>query len=209
MYFRSYTCITELIHVFQILYLSYRTYTCLKDLIFVLQDLFLSYRSYTCVTELILVYRILFFCEGTRRYDKSEHITYKVRSDLCRYGHKSVVGTDHIKYMYQVYTDSERIPKQTELSVYIRIIFRLIHFLMLITGLCLFGSPIGVTELILGFLILYGAYSRISDREIPVGIIEHFSCTKVPVGTTEQIHYTEVPVGTTGLILILSIREYP
>ena len=39
-----------------------------------LQDLFLSYRSYTCVTELILVFWILFFYEGTRRYNKSEHI---------------------------------------------------------------------------------------------------------------------------------------
>ena len=80
--------------------------------------------------------------------------------------------------------------------------------LILITDLCLFGTPVGVTELILGFRILYGAYSRISDREIPVGITEHFSCTKVLVGTTEHIHYTEVPVGTTGLLLILSIREY-
>ena len=74
MYFRSYTCITELIHVFQILYLSYRAYTCLTDLILVLKDLLLSYRSYTCVTELILVFQTLFFCEGTRRYDKSEQI---------------------------------------------------------------------------------------------------------------------------------------
>ena len=105
--------------------------------------------------------------------------------------------------MYQVYTDSEPIPKQTELSVYIIIIFRLIQFLMLITGLYLFGTPVGGTELILGFRILYGAYSRISDRGIPVGIIEHFSCTKVPIGTTGHIHYTEVPVGTTGLMLIL------
>ena len=39
-----------------------------------LQSLFLSYGSYTCVTELILVFKILFLCEGTRRYDKSEHI---------------------------------------------------------------------------------------------------------------------------------------
>ena len=39
-----------------------------------------------------------------------------------------------------------------------------------------------VTELILVFRILYGAYSG----------------TKVPLGTT-QIHYMEVPVGTTGL----------
>ena len=78
-----------------------------------------------------------------------------------------------------------------------------------ITDLCLFGTPVRVTELILGFRILHGAYYRISDREIPVGITEHFSCTKLPVGTTEQIHYTEVPIGTSGLILILSIREYP
>ena len=55
--------------------------------------------------------------------------------------------------------------------------------IILITDLCLFGTPVGVTELILGFMILYGAYSRISDRKIPVGITEHFSCTKVPVGT--------------------------
>ena len=87
--------------------------------------------------------------------------------------------------MYQVYTDSEPIPKQTKLSVYIRIIFRLIQFLMLITGLCLFGTPVGGTELILGFRILYKAYSCISDREIPVGITEHFSCAKVHVGTIE------------------------
>ena len=70
----TYTCITELIHVFHILYLSYRTYTCITDLILVLQNLFLSYGSYTCVTELILEFQILFLYEGTRRYDKSEHI---------------------------------------------------------------------------------------------------------------------------------------
>ena len=32
------------------------------------------FRSYACLTEHILVLRILFMCEGTRRYDKSEHI---------------------------------------------------------------------------------------------------------------------------------------
>ena len=61
--------------------------------------------------------------------------------------------------------------------------------LIIITGLCSFGTPVGVTELILIFRILflyYGAYT----------------CTKVLVGAT-HIHYTEVPVGTTGLILIL------
>ena len=48
MYFRFYTCFIEHIHVFQILYLSYRAYTCLTDLILVLQNLFLSYVSYSC-----------------------------------------------------------------------------------------------------------------------------------------------------------------
>ena len=83
----TYTGFTELILVFRILYGYYRTYTCISDLTCILrnlylsygtyicvQDLFLSYRSYTCVTKLIIVFRILFFCEGTRRYDKSEKI---------------------------------------------------------------------------------------------------------------------------------------
>ena len=47
MYFRFYTYITELIHVFQILYMSYRVYTCLTDLILILQNLLLSYESYS------------------------------------------------------------------------------------------------------------------------------------------------------------------
>ena len=74
MYFRSYTCLPELIHISQILYLSYRAYTCISYLILVLRSLYLSYGSYTCVIELILVLQILLLCEGTRRYDKSEQI---------------------------------------------------------------------------------------------------------------------------------------
>ena len=57
------------------------------------------------------------------------------------------------------------------------------------------------TEHILVLQILYGAYSRISDIEVPVGTID----TRVPVGTID----TRVPVGTTGLILNLPILEYP
>ena len=48
MYFGFYKCISELIHLFQILYMSYRAYTCLTDLILVLQNLLLSYESYSC-----------------------------------------------------------------------------------------------------------------------------------------------------------------
>ena len=29
---------------------------------------------YTCITELIIILRILYFCDGTRRYNKSELI---------------------------------------------------------------------------------------------------------------------------------------
>ena len=74
MSYGSYTCIMELILVFQILYVYYGTYSCVSDLICVFQNIYLSYESYTCVTKLILGFRILFLCEGTRRYDKSEHI---------------------------------------------------------------------------------------------------------------------------------------
>ena len=48
MYFRFYTCTTELIHVFQILHVYYGTYTYLTELIFV-------YRTYSCLIDLILV----------------------------------------------------------------------------------------------------------------------------------------------------------
>ena len=69
-----------------------------------------------------------------------------------------------------------------------------------------------LTEHILILRILYWCYRTyycISDIEVPVGTTEHFNGTKVPVGATEQIPYTEVLVGTTGLILTLSMREYP
>ena len=64
--------------------------------------------------------------------------------------------------------------------------------LIIITCLCSFGTPVGVTELIIIFRILflyYGAYT----------------CTKVLVGTT-HIHYMEVPVGTSEILLV---QKYP
>ena len=78
-------CITELKHVFQILYLYYKTYTCISDLIHVLHSIYLSYESYTGVTKLILIFQILFMCEGTRRYNKSEQI--RVMQIHIIYGH--------------------------------------------------------------------------------------------------------------------------
>ena len=64
-----------LILVLRILYLYYRAYTCISDLIIVLQSLFLYFRSYTCITELILVFKILYL------YSR----TYSCISDLIAY----------------------------------------------------------------------------------------------------------------------------
>ena len=49
MYYRTYTCISNLIHVIQNLYLCYGTYTGLTELILALQNWLLSYRSCSCV----------------------------------------------------------------------------------------------------------------------------------------------------------------
>ena len=64
LYFRSYTCVKELILVFRILYLYYRTYSCISDLILVLQSIFLHFGSYSCISDLILVLRILYLDYG-------------------------------------------------------------------------------------------------------------------------------------------------
>ena len=64
MYFKSYTCITELILVLLNLYWSYGTYTCLMELILVLQNLFL-YFGYGSTRR---YYRTFFWYKSTRRY---------------------------------------------------------------------------------------------------------------------------------------------
>ena len=53
-----------------------------------------------------------------------------------------------------------------------------------------YGTYFGIVELILVLRILYlyyGAYSCISDTEVPVGTTKHFTYTKLPIGTIEQI----------------------
>ena len=47
MYFGFYTGITELIHVFEILYMYYRSYTCHRELILILRNLYGSCGSYS------------------------------------------------------------------------------------------------------------------------------------------------------------------
>ena len=100
MYFGFYTCITELIHVFQILYMSYRVYTCVTGLILVLQilygaysclsdlirSLFLSFGYYTCLTDLILVLRNWFLYFRSYSFAKVPVSTIsRNKSDLYRY----------------------------------------------------------------------------------------------------------------------------
>ena len=50
----------EHILVLRILYLFYRTCSCISNLIHVLRNLYIYFRSYTCLTEHILVSQILY-----------------------------------------------------------------------------------------------------------------------------------------------------
>ena len=61
LYLRSYNCITELILVFQ-------TYTCISELILVFQILYLYFGSYSCISDLILVLWSLFLYYRTYTY---------------------------------------------------------------------------------------------------------------------------------------------
>ena len=68
LYYGAYSCISDLILVFRILYLYYGSYTWITDLILVLQSLFLYFGSYTCITEHTLVLRILYLCYRAYTY---------------------------------------------------------------------------------------------------------------------------------------------
>ena len=125
----------------------------------------MSYGTYNCVTKLILIFKILFLYEGTRRYDKSEQI--RLIQIHIKYGHESIAGTDHNRYIYLFYryestlryywtytcfTDTG-VPVGTTGLILIQISrrsYRVSSYaeLILITDLLSFGTPVGVTELI-------------------------------------------------------------
>ena len=50
MYYRTYTCLTELILVLRNLYWFYRTYTGFTELILVLRNLYWCYRANSCIS---------------------------------------------------------------------------------------------------------------------------------------------------------------
>ena len=78
--------------------------------------------------------------------------------------------------------------------------------LILIIDLCSFGTPVGVTELILVFQILflsYRAYTYLTD------LILTLRNMYLSYRSYTYFKDTGIPVGTTELILSLPIREYP
>ena len=103
--------------------------------------------------------------------------------------------------------------------------------LILIIDLCSFGTPVGVTELMLMQSYLY--LSQISHRSLQNLYLYYgvYTCSEVPVGTTERLRnvywycetysYTEVPVSTTSSNVprdvhlhlyqtyLIIIQEYP
>ena len=78
--------------------------------------------------------------------------------------------------------------------------------IILITDLCSFGTPVGVTKFILVFRILflsYIAYAYLTDLILAL--------RNMYLSYRSYTCFTDmgVPVGTTELILSLPIREYP
>ena len=155
--------------------------------------MYLSYESYTCFTELILIFRISYWCEGTRRYDKSEQIriishtrsdqtyadTYQIWTLVhSRYGSQQIHIPD--SYRFRTYPKTKQI-----IGLYHN------H----IQSYTCSEVPVGTIGLILILQNLYLFYRYESTRGY-YRTYTYFTDTRVPVGTIE-------------LILILLIREYP
>ena len=64
-YYGTYTGLTKLGHVFQILYMSYRAYTYLTELILILRSIYWSYRTWTCISDLIHVLQSIYLSYGS------------------------------------------------------------------------------------------------------------------------------------------------
>ena len=110
-HYGTYTCINELILVFQILCTSYRayrlilvlrnlywyyeTYTGISELILILRNLYWSYGTYTDLTELILVLRNLYWSYGN--YTDLTELILVLQNLLLAYGSysctKAPIGT--------------------------------------------------------------------------------------------------------------------
>ena len=169
-------------------------------------------------TKLILILLSLHLFGGTRRYYEDITDSILVLRNLPLYGstrkyYKTYTGTSYIilvlrsiSWSYGTYTCiTEFILVFQILSWYYR------------TYTC-------ISDLIHVLQNLYLSYISYSCAKVTVGtrrrnksgsyhIQGHIRLLQIQTLVfrryRSQIHYTEVPVGTTGLILILSIREYP
>ena len=79
-YFESYLGVTEHIHVLWILYVYYRTYTCISDLTCILLNLYLC-------TGLILVLQILYLCYRTDSCILDKEVPVGTPEQIQRYIH--------------------------------------------------------------------------------------------------------------------------
>ena len=87
LYYRAYTCISDLIIVLQSLFLYFRSYTCISDLILVLWSLLLYFGSYTCIKELILVLNLIL----VQILFSNHFLSFSFRVSVCdfTYGYRS------------------------------------------------------------------------------------------------------------------------
>ena len=144
MYYRTYTCISDLIHVY------YRTYTDLTELILVFWILYGYYRTYTCILDLTCILRNLYLSYGT--YICVQDLFLSYRSYTCV---KVPVGT-----MSRKRSGSYHLPGRIRLIQIRTLVFRRYRSQIHYTEV-----PVGTTGLI---LILQDLY-LFSDTRVPVG----------------------------------------
>ena len=213
----SYTGITELMLVLRILFLYFRSYSWITEHILVLRNLYLHYRANFCISDSeVLVGTTehfagtkvpvgtteqIHYTEVPRRYYRT--YTYSYISDLIL-----ALRNMYLSYRSCTCFTNTGVPVGTIGLILIRISrrsFRVSSYaeLILITDVCSFGTPVGVTELILIqnlYLFLYFGYG--STRRY----YRTFYLYKSTHRYFRTYTYTEVPVGTIELLLI---QRYP
>ena len=164
---------------------SYRTYSYAE--LILITDLG-AFRTPVGVTELMLMLRSLNLFGGTRRY----HRDYETYNGILEH----VLVLRNLYWSYGTYTGL------TELIFVYRTYSYLTDLILVSRNLYFsYGTYTGLTELI----FVYRTYSYLTEIILVLRIREYSYVLQNLYLFTD----TRVPVGTTGLILTLSIREYP
>ena len=115
----------------------YRTYTCISDLIHVLQSIYLFYGSYSCakvpVGTMSRNRSGSYHIQGQIRLLQIRTLVFRRYRSQIHYTEVTVVTTGLI--LIRISRRSYRVSSYVELT--------------LITDVCSFGTPVGVTEFIL------------------------------------------------------------